>query len=77
MNTTKLLGILVVLQLLILIGQWTQGVIQPAHAQALDPGAQRLQIRDELQTLNGKMDRLLSILEGGKLQVRLATPDER
>jgi outer membrane murein-binding lipoprotein Lpp len=77
MKTTKLLGIVVVLQSLILIGQWTQGLGQPAHAQAIDPGAQRLQIRDELQTLNGKMDRLLSILESGKLQVQVAKPDER
>jgi hypothetical protein len=77
MKTSKLLIVVLVMQSLVLIGQWVQRPGQLALAQVPDPGAQRLQIRDELQSLNAKMDRLISILEAGNLQVRVAKPDER
>ena len=48
-KTTKLLAALVVLQGLTLAGIWSnQDVLPQAHAQGVDPGAQRLQQLDEL-----------------------------
>ncbi|HEY7115409.1 MAG TPA: hypothetical protein VH475_02420 [Tepidisphaeraceae bacterium] len=74
MKTTKLLTIVVILQALILVGQWlgAPAVVAPAQAQVPDAGGQRLEIIKELQTLNGKMDRLVGLLESGKLEVRVA-----
>lgn len=78
MNTTKLLVTVVVLQAMILLGQWTgSGPVTPAYGQIPDAGAQRSQMVDELRALNGKMDRLIGLLEGGKVQVSLPKPDER
>ncbi len=72
MNTTRLLVVIVVLQGLILLGQWTgQGPVTPAHAQIPDAGAQRREIVSELRTMNGKMDKLIGLLESGKVQVAL------
>ena len=79
MNTSKLLVMVLVLQLLILAGQWTgsnAGAGTPALAQIPDPGNQRIQMIEELKSLNGKMDKIVSILSDGDLQVRVATPDE-
>jgi len=78
MKTTKLLIAIVVLQSLILLGQWTgYGPVSPAHAQVPDAGAQRLQIVDELKALNAKMDKLIETLESGKVQVKLAGHEEK
>lgn len=78
MRSTKLLVFMVVLQALVLVGQWTGGpqYVSTAQAQIPDAGSQRIQILDELKTLNGKMDKLIAILDSGNLQVRVATPDE-
>lgn len=78
MKTTQLLTVVVILQALILAGQWlgSPTVATPAHAQILDAGAQQYQMIKELQALNGKMDRLVGILESGKLEVRVAGADE-
>jgi hypothetical protein len=75
-QVSRLLGVMVVLQGLILLGQWTGGSapgLPRAEAQIVDPGAQRIQIIDELKKVNDKLDRLVSLLESGKLQV--AAPD--
>ena len=78
MKTTRLLTVVVILQALILVGQWLGGptLVAPAQAQIPDPGAQQLQVIRELQSLNGKMDRMIGILESGKLEVRVARADE-
>jgi hypothetical protein len=74
MKTTKLLTLVVILQALILVGQWlgAPAVVAPAQAQVPDAGGQRLEMIKELQTLNGKMDRLIGLLESGKLEVKVA-----
>lgn len=78
MNSSRLLVIVVALQSLILLGQWTgSNLLLPAQAQVPDSGSQRYQMIEELKALNGKMDRLIQVLEGGKLQVQVATPDEK
>jgi len=78
MRQSKLLGVIVVLQGMILLGQWSGGVnyVQPAMAQISDPGAQRIEMISQLNEISGKMDKLAEILESGNLQVKVAMPDE-
>ena len=78
MKTTQLLTVIVILQGLILAGQWlgAPALVTPAHAQIPDPGAQTQQVIKELQALNAKMDRMVGIFESGKLEVRVAGADE-
>ena len=78
MKTTRLLTVVIVLQGLILLGQWlgNPSYIQAAPAQIPDGGSQRNQMIDELKTLNGKMEKLIGILESGKLEVRVSGADE-
>ena len=65
------------LQGLVLIGQWTGGGhLASAQAQVPDPANRQMQMIEELKSLNGKMDTIVSILQDGKLQVKVATPDE-
>jgi hypothetical protein len=79
MNATRLLVVVVALQTMILAGQWLGGpsYVSPAQAQIPDAGAQRQQMVDELKTTNAKLDKLISILESGKLQVIAVTPEEK
>jgi cAMP phosphodiesterase len=80
MRTTRAVVILIVLQGLILAGQWLGSapvLVTPAQAQPFEPTRDRKEIIEELRTLNGKMDRLMAILEKGELQVRPVLPDER
>jgi hypothetical protein len=78
MKTVKLLTVVVVLQALILVGQWggAPSVVTPAHAQIPDAGGQRLEIIAELKALNARVDKLQGFLESGKLEVRTAPADE-
>ena len=77
MRQTKILTAVVIAQSILLAIAWIGPSAQPAMAQIPDSGAQRTQMLQELQNLNGKMDKLLEILDGGNLQVRLAKPDEK
>jgi hypothetical protein len=79
MRTTRALGIVIVLQTVILVGQWLGGPVLPsAQAQpAFNPERDRLQMIEELKSVNNKLDRLIGILEGGNLQVRTTLPDDR
>ena len=78
MKTTQLLTVVVILQGLILAGQWlgAPALVSPAQAQIPDPGAQTQQVIKELQALNAKMDRMVGIFESGKLEVRVAGADD-
>ncbi len=80
MKMSKLLIAVIVLQSLILISQWSHkpSVMEStAYGQIPDAGGQRQQIIDELKTLNGKMDNLMSTLRSGDVQVKTAKPDEK
>ncbi len=79
MTTNRCLAVILVLQGLILAGQWLgDGSYQPrAQAQALDGGGQRQAIVEQLVGVNEKLDRLITILESGQLQVKLPTVDEK
>jgi hypothetical protein len=78
MSTQKTLGIVVAMQALTLLALWT-GVpaIQPAAAQVPDGGAQRKETLDTLKSIDAKLDKLITILSDGNLQVKVATPDEK
>lgn len=77
MTSTRLLAVVVVLQALILLGQWTgAGPVTPAYAQIPDAGSQRASMLEELRSINGKMARVVQILESGKIQVQVSKPDE-
>ena len=78
MKTNKLLAVIVVLQGLILIGQWTGGaaLLPTAQAQVPDPANRQMQMIDELKTINGKLDQLISVLKDGELQVKVAKTEE-
>jgi hypothetical protein len=78
MKNAKLLTIVIVLQALILVGQWlgAPSLVTPAQAQIPDAGGQRQEIISLLKGTNDKLDRLVGILESGKLEVRVAGADE-
>jgi len=79
MKTNKLLATVIALQGLILIGQWTGGVsyLSSAQAQVPDPANRQMQMIEELKSLNQKMDTVVSLLQGGDLQVKVANPEEK
>lgn len=80
MKSSKILAIIVVLQALILLGQWSgQPALRSAQADTTlpNPGERQIAILDELKTLNGKVDRLIGILQGGDLQVKVAKDDQK
>ena len=79
MKTSKLLGIVIVLQVLLLIGQWVAPTASTARADIPlpNPSERQLAMLDELRTLNGKMDRLISVLQSGNLEVKVAKSDKK
>jgi hypothetical protein len=79
LTSTKLLTVVVVLQSLILLGQWlgTPSVLPAAQAQVPDAGGQRMQIIKELEALNAKTERMMTLLESGKVTVRVSNMEEK
>jgi hypothetical protein len=76
---TRLLTIVIVLQGMILAGQWLgsgHGYLTSAQAQVTDPGRDRMQLLDEMRKTNDKLDKLMEILRSGDLQVRVIQPDD-
>ena len=78
MNTQRTLGIVLVLQTLTLLSQWTgMPSLSQSQAQVPDGGAQRAATIDELKSVNTKLDKLLTVLTDGNVKVRLVSPDEK
>lgn len=79
MNTNRLLAAILVLQVVTLAGQWGA---QPAYVNDAraelppDPGAQRVAQTEELRGLNQKLDRLVGLLESGRLKVEVTNLDK-
>ena len=78
--TQRMLAVIVTLQALTLAGQWLGNsgprMLPAAQAQLANPAAERQAMLDEIKSTNGKLDRLIGILESGQLQVRVANPDD-
>ena len=79
MRATRVWGVLIALQVMILAGQWlgNPALTPSAQGQPLDPGRDRMQMIDELKSMNSKLDRLVALLERGDLQVKVANSDEK
>lgn len=78
MKTSKMLGFVIVMQVVILLGQW-MGQPAPrsasADVQIPNPSERQLAILDELKTLNGKMDHLIEIAQSGDMKVEVTKVD--
>ena len=73
-KTQKLLTAVVVLQGMIIAGQWLGSSRAMAARNELnlpDPGARQLQMVDELKSLNAKVDNLTAVLTSGQLKVKI------
>jgi cell division protein FtsB len=77
MKRISTVSLILALQILILVNQWFGPSTSPAVAQIPDAGAQNAQIIDQLKQTNAKLDKLLDVLQSGKLQVTVAKPDEK
>ena len=74
MNTNRLLAAVLVLQVITLAGQWGGKPAYVSDARAdlpPDPGAQRAAQTEAIKALDHKLDRLIGLLEGGKLKVEV------
>jgi len=92
MNTSKLLTVMIGLQVLTLAGQYLgqPSVVAPAMAQMPDAGAQRAQIIEELKGIRtdlkaltatnaataSRVDKMAVLLDSGTLQVKSVSPDD-
>ena len=77
-KTNRLLVLVIVMQALMLAGQWlNSGMLSTASAQVPNGGAQRQETIDELKAMNSKLDRIAAFLESGKLEVHTVAPDEK
>ena len=70
-NTNRLLAAVLALQVLTLAGSWGAIYVSDARADIPDPGAQRVAQTEEMKAMNQKLDKLVSILEGGRLKVEV------
>jgi hypothetical protein len=62
----------------ILLGQWTgQPAARTASADVNlpNPGERQMEMIDELKSLNGKMDHLLSLVQSGDMKVEVTKVD--
>ena len=80
MKSSKLLVVIVILQGLLLIGQWTggRGTLPAAYGAGdqPDPASRQMAMIEELKNVNAKLDKVVNLLEGGDLQVKVAPTDE-
>jgi hypothetical protein len=79
MKSSKLLAVIIALQSVILAGQWlgNPGYLTSAQAQMSDPARDRQQTLDELKSVNAKLDKMITLLGSGDVQVRVIQPDEK
>ena len=71
MNSMRVLYAVVAIQFAVMGGMWLSTSQQQAVAQIPDQGAQLQTLIDENKAINTKMDRLLQLLESGKMQVKM------
>lgn len=73
-NTNRLLAAVLALQVVTLTGQWASHAGSTAARAELppDPGAQRIAQAEALRSIDRKLDRLVTLLEGGRLEVKVS-----
>jgi len=79
MKTERLLVIVIVLQLVMLAGQWLGNgpkMLPAAQAEPFNAGADRQAMIDVLKSIDSKLESMNSILNSGNLQVKVQQPDE-
>ena len=71
MNTNRLLAAVLVLQVITLAGQWATkpALVSDARADVTNPAERQLALVEEMKSTNQKLDRVVSLLEGGRLKV--------
>jgi hypothetical protein len=71
MNFPRWIVLMLVLQAVILLGQWVgQPALPRAQAQIPDTGAQRQEMIDQLRMTNSKLDQIISLLQSGNMHVK-------
>jgi hypothetical protein len=76
-SNQKWIGVVIALQIMTVLGQWVGTPrATPAMAQVPDAGLQRIQIIEQIKATNDRLDKLIALLSGGNLQVKVAKPDE-
>ena len=78
MKSSKMFAFVLVMQVVIVIGQWAgQPAARTARADVNipNPGERQLAILDELRSINGKMDRLLTVVQSGDMKVEVTKVD--
>ena len=75
--TTRCLGLMIGLEVLILMSLWTgYPAATSARADGIpDAGEQRERLIDSVKATNAKLDALMTLLSGGKLEVTLHKAD--
>ena len=72
-TTNRLLAAVIALQVVTLAGQWSgHAGTSEARADLPDPAAQRIAQTEAMKDMNRKLDRLVSILESGRLEVKVS-----
>ena len=72
-STNRLLAVVLVLQVVTLAGQWSgHAGSNEARADLPDPAAQRIAQTEEIKSMNQKLGRLVSLLEGGRVEVKVS-----
>jgi len=73
-----LVGIVIGLVLGLLSALWLadRPLLEQAHAQVPDAGAQRIQMWKELSELNHKMDEIIKLLKSGQIKVVCVQADD-
>ena len=71
-RTSRWMAVVIAVDAAFLAAVWFGGpAARPATAQIPDAGAQQQQVIDQLKATNEKLDKLLDLLGGGNLQVRI------
>jgi hypothetical protein len=70
-NTNRLLAAVLVLQVVTLAGQWS-GRANDARADVTtNPAERQIAQTEELKAMNQKLDRMVSVLESGRMRVEV------
>jgi hypothetical protein len=79
MKSSKWLVAIVGLQLLTVAGQWLgqPSMLPTASAQIPDAGGQRAEMIDQIKQTNARLDRLITLLESGNVQVKTVASEKK